>query len=93
MQILLKDTYVGRIADAWSAGVALYAMLNGSFPFARVEDNCENEVLSDHSAVCITRKLPHCFTPISITKANCGHVEHGELLSCVCRMTDACAPV
>ena len=44
-QILLKGTYVGRLADAWSAGVALYALLNGAFPFARAEDNCENEVL------------------------------------------------
>ena len=44
LQILLKDTYVGRMADAWSSGVALYAMLNGCFPFARAEDNCEHEV-------------------------------------------------
>ena len=52
MQILLKGTYVGRIADAWSAGVALYALLNGSFPFARAEDNCENEVIYSTLSRC-----------------------------------------
>ena len=49
VQILLKGTSVGRVADAWSAGVALYALLNGAFPFARNEDNCENEVLRQPS--------------------------------------------
>ncbi len=51
LQILLKGTYVGRIADAWSAGVALYALLNGAFPFARIEDNFENEVILQPSSM------------------------------------------
>ena len=39
-----NTSYDGTIADAWSAGVVLHALLNGAFPFAR-NDGALNQVL------------------------------------------------
>ena len=54
VQILMSGkhvTYDGRIADAWSAGVVLYALLNGAFPFTRNDQalNHVRRMLTQHS--------------------------------------------
>jgi len=37
-EVLMKRSYCGKKADAWSCGVMLYAMLFASYPFERLCD-------------------------------------------------------
>jgi serine/threonine protein kinase len=39
-ELVMKDEYVGELADIWSCGIILYAMLCGTLPF---EDDPDNE--------------------------------------------------
>jgi serine/threonine protein kinase len=39
-ELVINEKYVGELADIWSCGVILYAMLCGTLPF---EDDPENE--------------------------------------------------